>query len=107
MPRSHKKVEILLIKLEQNLREAMLWSGSTPSVKALQSKLPFALDTMSFEEWLQFVFIPKMSVIINSKSILPDHIHLFPMAEQSFGAVNNKCGLMQVIKQIDSMSAFS
>jgi uncharacterized protein YqcC (DUF446 family) len=105
MPRSHKKVEILLIKLEQSLRETMLWSGCAPSVEALQSKLPFALDTMSFEGWLQFVFIPKMSVIINSKSTLPDNIQLLPMAEQSFAAIDNTCGLMQVIKQIDSTSA--
>jgi uncharacterized protein YqcC (DUF446 family) len=107
MPRSHKEVEILIIKLEQSLRQAMLWSRSAPSVAALKSKLPFAIDSMSFEEWLQFVFIPKMTVIINSKSTLPDNIQLLPMAEHSFSSVDNKTGLMQVIKQIDSMSAFS
>ncbi|MFQ3189247.1 MAG: hypothetical protein ACI936_000371 [Paraglaciecola sp.] len=107
MPRSHKEVEILIVKLEHNLREAMLWSSSVPSVEALQSQLPFALDTMLFEEWLQFVFIPKMSVIINSKSTLPNNIQLLPMAEQCFDVTDNKHGLMQVIKQIDSTSALS
>ena len=105
MPRSYKEVEILIIKLEQSLREEMLWSSSTPPDKALQSILPFALDTLSFEQWLQFVFIPKMIVIVNSKSTLPDDFKLLPMAQQRFGAAYNKPKLMEVIRQIDLISA--
>ena len=101
MPRSHKKVEILIIKLEQSLREAKLWSSSAPSIEALQSKLPFALDLMLFEEWLQFIFIPKMSKIVISKSTLPNNLKLLPMAEQSLGAADNRSGVIEVIKQID------
>ena len=70
MPRSHKEVEILIIKLEQSLREEMLWSSSTPPDKALQSILPFALDTLSFEQWLQFVFIPKIKFLLKTVLLL-------------------------------------
>jgi uncharacterized protein YqcC (DUF446 family) len=107
MTRSHKEVETLILKLEQSLREAMLWSSFAPSVEALQSKLPFALDTMSFEQWLQFVFIPKMSEIVNTQGILPENMHLMPMAEQCFGAADNQSAHMQVIKQIDLIFAIS
>jgi uncharacterized protein YqcC (DUF446 family) len=107
MPRSHKNVETLIIKLEQSLREAMLWSSSAPSVEALQSKLPFALDTMTFEQWLQFVFIPKISKMIISKSTLPDNLKLLPMAEQSFNVKDHQCGVIEVIKQIDSAFSLS
>jgi uncharacterized protein YqcC (DUF446 family) len=62
---------------------------------------------MFFEQWLQYVFIPKMTVIINSKSTLPDNFNLLPMAEQCFGASVSKCKLMEVIKRIDSISAIS
>jgi len=106
MPRSRKEVEILLIKLEQSLRDDMLWSSSAPSVKAFQSMLPFAFDTMFFEQWLQFIFIPKMTVIVNSRSTLPDNFNLLPMAEQRFGAAN-KVKLLELIKQIDSISALT
>lgn len=107
MPRSHKKVEILIIKLEQSLRETMLWSNSAPSVEALQSKLPFALDSLLFEEWLQFIFIPKMSEIVSNKSTLPDNLKLLPMAQQSPGMTNNQFGVVDVIKQIDMVFALS
>jgi len=107
MPRSHKKVEILIIKLEQSLHDAMLWSSSTPSDDALQSKLPFAFDTMPFEQWLQFVFIPKMSEIVSNHSTLPVSLQLLPMAEQSLDANNNQSRVIQVIKEIDSVFALS
>jgi uncharacterized protein YqcC (DUF446 family) len=101
MPRSHKEVEILITKLEQSLRDAMLWSSSTPSVKALQSKVPFSFDLMPFEHWLQFVFIPKMSELLSSKSELPDNLKLLPMAEQSFGVAEGNSEVIDLIKQID------
>lgn len=101
MPRSHKEVEILIIKLEQSLREANLWSSSTPSIKALQSKLPFAIDSMPFEQWLQFVFIAKMSEIVNTESILPNNVELLPMAEQSFGSAGYFSGVTAVLSEID------
>ena len=107
MPRSYKEVEILIIKLEQSLREGMLWSNFTPSVEAFQSELPFAFDTMSFEQWLQFVFIPRMSEIVSNKSALPDNLMLLPMAEHSMGSADKQSGVMDVIKQIDLIFATS
>ena len=105
MPRSHKEVEILIVKLEQRLREAILWSTDSPSVEPLQSKLPFALDVMPFEQWLQFIFIPKMSVIVSSKNSLPGNLKLLPMAEQSLVAAGKSSGVIEVIKQIDVVFA--
>ena len=105
MPRSHKEVEILIIKLEQSLRKAMLWSSSIPSNRALQSMVPFAFDSMPFEHWLQFIFIPKMSEIINAEKALPNNLKLLPMAEQSLSTSANKSEIIEVIKQIDLVFA--
>jgi uncharacterized protein YqcC (DUF446 family) len=107
MPRSHKEVEILIVKLEQSLREAVLWSSYPPSVEALQSKLPFAVDVMPFEQWLQFIFIPKMSEIVSNKSSLPDSLALLPIAEQSPRVADNQSELIEVIRQIDMIFAVS
>jgi len=107
MPRSHKEVEILIIKLENSLREAMLWSTFAPSAEAFQSKLPFSLDTMAFEQWLQFVFIPKMSECVSTKSTLPDSLMLLPMAEQSPSVTDNQSDIIEVIKQIDLVFSVS
>ena len=101
MPRSHKDVEILLQKLEQSLRQAKLWSRVTPPLEALNSPYPFSVDTLSFQQWLQFIFIPKMLVIVNNESKLPDSMSLLPMAEQSLGKTIVYGETLDVIRQID------
>lgn len=101
MPRSLKNVEILISKLEQNMREIQLWSSIPPSTQALQSTVPFAYDCLPFEQWLQFVFIPKMSEIISCQSDLPNKLELLPMAEQSFAQDKRAAKVIAVIEQID------
>jgi len=101
MPRSHKNVEILISNLEQKMREVKLWSNVSPSAQAMQSTVPFAYDLMPFEHWLQFVFIPKMSAIINSQTDFPSKLELLPMAEQSFSQDKNAACVIAVIQQID------
>nr|WP_308424506.1 YqcC family protein [Shewanella ulleungensis] len=71
-----------LIKLEQLLKQCQLWSDALPSASALASHAPFACDTMAFEQWLQFIFIPKMTELIAQKHPLPTTMAIAPMAEQ-------------------------
>ena len=47
-----------LIDLEAALRQLNLWSDEAPSQEALSSEQPFAMDSLEFEEWLQFIFLP-------------------------------------------------
>ncbi len=105
MPRSHKEVEILITKLEHHLREAMLWSSHTPSQKALQSMVPFAFDSMPFEQWLQFIFIPKMSDLVCNQKALPNNLQLLPMAEQCLDTGEHHRGVIELIRQIDLIFA--
>jgi uncharacterized protein YqcC (DUF446 family) len=101
MPRSHQEVEVLLIRLEQSMRAAKLWSDITPSKKSLSSVLPFACDQLLFEQWLQYIFTPKMTEIVKHKQTLPTTLLLLPMAEQSESPIKNKAKVLDVIAQID------
>ena len=49
-----------LIDLEAALRQLDLWSDTPPSQEALSSEQPFAMDSLEFEEWLQFIFLPTL-----------------------------------------------
>jgi len=72
-----------LIDLEAGLRQANLWSAETPSIDALQSEQPFAMDKLELEEWLQFIFIPTLYELLDSGSPLPDRCSIAPMAEET------------------------
>jgi hypothetical protein len=47
-----------LLLIEQELKVQGWWSADTPSDEMLASTVPFAVDSMSFEQWLQWIFLP-------------------------------------------------
>ena len=106
MPRSAKEVQTqrLLQKIKSEMQCASLWSSVHPAEWAMSSSAPFACDRMSFEQWLQFIFIPKMHDLLINKQPLPTKVAIYPMAEQTFGnGVNNAGKLMSTLSQLDRL----
>lgn len=73
-----------LLLIERELRGLGLWSRLPPSEEALSSKQPFCVDGLAFEEWLQWVFLPRMKLIIESDSAFPAASGILPMAEMVY-----------------------
>lgn len=92
----------LLETLACELKSLNLWQIQQPSIVELSSSAPFCCDTLTFEQWLQFIFIPKLIVMINQQQSLPTKISLTPMAEEAFKhlSVNTK-PLLDIIQRID------
>lgn len=74
-----------LIDLEAALRQLGLWSDESPSLEALSSEQPFAIDTLEFEEWLQFILLPTLYGVLASGGALPQCCAIAPMAEETVG----------------------
>ena len=74
-----------LIDLEAALRQLDLWSDAPPSPQALISEQPFAMDSLEFEEWLQFIFLPTIYDVLESGRALPERCAIAPMAEETLG----------------------
>lgn len=71
----------LLIDLECELRRAGYWSAEPPAPEALASTEPFCVDTMAFQDWLQFVFLPRMHALLEARAPLPLQCDIATMAE--------------------------
>lgn len=71
-----------LIDLEAALRTAGLWQRQRPPAEALASQQPFCVDTLELPQWLQFVFIPRMRMLLESNQSLPDNCAIAPMVEE-------------------------
>ena len=67
-----------LIDLEAALRQLDLWSDESPSQEALSSEQPFAMDSLEFEEWLQFIFLPTLYEVLASGGALQSGARLRP-----------------------------
>ncbi len=93
-----------LVELEQELRVLGWWSAEAPSEAQLASQLPFCVDTLSFEQWLQFIYIPRLTDLLVRGQPLPAKSGVVPMAEEAldkgFGAID---GIIAVLGRIDTL----
>ncbi len=104
-PRATELLE-LLAHLEQVMRVCRIWSGSTPNTQALKSTQPFCVDTLSFENWLQFVMIPTFKRMVIDKVALPNQCEIESMAELSL-KIEYKSDVIFVIRSIDKLLTVS
>jgi uncharacterized protein YqcC (DUF446 family) len=79
-----QRVAELLFDLEVQLRQLNYWQVTAPSIEALSSGLPFSCDTLTFPQWLQFIFLPKMRNLIECSAPLPTVCAITPYANEYF-----------------------
>ncbi|MEH6617151.1 MAG: YqcC family protein [Porticoccus sp.] len=93
-----------LLDVEKALRKMNYWSDTTPSPSALASTEPFAVDALDFIEWLQFIFLPRMHLLIKAAAPLPLNCGIAPMAEEYFKGLSEEAtALIASLKAIDTV----
>ena len=70
-----------LLLIERELRLLGWWSEQMPAAERLASVEPFCVDTLALEEWLQWIFLPRMKVLIEQELELPSVSGVRAMAE--------------------------
>ena len=94
----------LLIDIEAELRRLDLWERVAPSAAALASTEPFCVDTLSFTQWLQFVFLPRMYALLEAERLPPGRCEVRPLAEQHFsGGTLPAAALIAAIGRLDEL----
>lgn len=99
----HTLVQKKLIHLESLLFLKKRLPVEAPSAEAMLSQVPFAIDSMTFEQWLQFIFLPQMRLLIEKSLPLPNEMGLAPMAEQVWGMDPNLSELVKAFQSFDAL----
>ncbi|MCK0164752.1 YqcC family protein [Marinobacter sp. S6332] len=93
-----------LLAIEMELRTIGLWATERPPQAAFQSTEPFCIDTLEFTQWVQFVFLERMKLIVESGHPLPSVSGIAPMAEEYFrGRPESGQGLIRALEAIDQL----
>lgn len=95
-----------LLELEIELRQLQLWEQEAPERWRLESEAPFCVDTLVFEQWLQWVFIPQLIHLIERGETLPGECRIQPMGEEAFAHLGRRRGgLLAALEQVDQCAA--
>ncbi len=95
-----------LLLIERELRALGWWSATPPSAQALSSGEPFCVDTLEFEQWLQWIFLPRMKLILENDQPLPNASGILQMAEMVYATRQRETHLLQqLLAQFDQLIA--
>ena len=100
----YQQVQRLLIQLQEELRQLDLWQQQPPPASALRSSQPFAVDTLDFHQWLQFIMIPRLQTIVVERGPLPASMAVSPMAAQVYkGRLKAYRELIACLRELDTL----
>ena len=94
----------LLNDLERELRLQGRWQPGQPPAEALTSTEPFAVDVLDFDQWLQWILLPRMHELLRRQLPLPMNCAIQPMAEEVYppddaGGLRNTA----IVAEIDTL----
>lgn len=89
--------------LQQVMQQAGLWQSMAPSEQALASTEPFAIDYLTATEWLQWIFIPRMTALCESQYALPSQIAISPYIEEALKEDDALPSLLEPIMAIEQL----
>lgn len=93
---------LLLDRVETEMSIVGMWSNTMPALESFQSELPFFYDTMSFEEWVQWVYVARFREMIKTNQLLPRGSDVSPMAQESFKGRGLNCeGIITALRAFD------
>lgn len=97
----YSQVRTKLAQIALCLQQVGLWSATSPTAEAMASSAPFACDLMPLEQWLQFIFIPRMHALIDAGQPLPSQIAIAPMAQHVWHNMDQLQLLIGVLNELD------
>ena len=98
----NSQVEQLLLALEEELKLQALWQAEAPSPEALESTLPFCVDSLEFHQWLQFVLIARLRQMMALSIPLPVQSALHPMATEVYKEeIELRARLIALLAELD------
>ncbi len=94
---ARRKIEAI----EAEMNRQGMWSAEPPPPEAFNFRAAFAMDTMPFVHWLQFVFIPRVREIIATHGNFPSDSQVGAQAVREFDGINEASVLISLLSDFD------
>lgn len=100
------RIADILLAVEATLRQHGRWDPVAPPDQHLGSAQPFCVDTLRFEQWLQWIFLPRMKKILENSRPLPSRSGIYHYAEHTLRRNDPPTpNLLKLIRQFDELIA--
>lgn len=97
------QVTTSIAEIEAEMKRIGYWSSEPLPEEAYEFRQAFAMDTMAFSQWLQFIFIPRVHQIIAGQGSFPANSAVGTQAIREFDADENAARLVGLLNEFDRL----
>lgn len=91
-------------QIADELKSLNRWSDHPLPEEKLQNMGAFGSNTMSFEQWIQFVLLPRLHEIISSKGEFPPNSSIAVYGVRAFDGDDAASNLQDLLRQLDDLA---
>jgi uncharacterized protein YqcC (DUF446 family) len=89
--------------IEAEMKNIGYWQTKPLPKGAMDFHSAFAMDTMAYSQWLQFVFIPRVNQIVSEQGNFPTKSAVGAQAIREFDGSNEASSLVHLLCEFDAM----
>ena len=97
------EVENSIDAIEAEMKRIGYWSAEPLPEEAYDFRETFAMDTMAFSQWLQFILIPRVHQIIEEGGEFPTESMVGVQAVREFDGDENASQLVSLLGEFDRL----
>lgn len=99
----YNAVESKLDSIEAELKRLGYWRDEPLPPESYTFSMAFAMDTMPFVHWLQFILIPRVRSIIAEQGSFPSSSMVGAQAVREFGGDYEASNLVSLLNDFDDL----
>lgn len=89
--------------IEAEMRRIGLWQEEPLPKEAYDYTLAFAQDSMAFHQWLQFIFIPQVRILVENYDDFPKMSQVSTAAVRAFDGWDKANRLIILLTEFDNL----
>jgi uncharacterized protein YqcC (DUF446 family) len=97
------KVAEKIALIEAEMKRIGYWSADPLPEQAYQFQQAFAMDTMAFSQWLQFIFIPRVHQVLEEHGAFPSGSMVAAQAVREFDGDGDTGQLISLLSEFDDL----
>jgi uncharacterized protein YqcC (DUF446 family) len=99
----YAKAGLKIAEIEAEMKRIGYWSPDPLPEEAYDFREAFAMDTMAFSQWLQFILIPNVRQIIEEKGTFPAESMVGVQAVREFDGDEDASHLVALLSDFDAI----
>src|SRR5690349_11461324 len=99
----HSLVKARIDAIEAEMKKIDYWQNKPLPEGAMNFRSAFAMDTMAYVQWLQFVFVPRVNQIVAERGAFPSKSAVGAQAIREFDGADEAANLVHLLCEFDAL----